>query len=225
MSAALSAYLPTCTAVCFSLLSITVSLLTFCVSFTLFRRQLRRLFSHPQRFFRGTSGRFFHIVDNSCPTSAVDSSFLYLSVAEFNALQDLAQETLRRPTFTTNPITYSTNNPPPHPVVVSDTTSANLNRVYPIVTAPIDRETPSSKFTHNHSTSFQHFMSDLYVYMYTSDRMTMYVYLPIFFIYYDGLRRVSAFIFTCSHLYWLIELPGIFPAKGAFFTSFLSLSF
>ena len=38
-SAALSAYLPTRTAVCFSLLSITVSLLTFCVSFTLFRRQ------------------------------------------------------------------------------------------------------------------------------------------------------------------------------------------
>ena len=38
-SAALSAYLPTRTVVCFSLLSITVSLLTFCVSFTLFRRQ------------------------------------------------------------------------------------------------------------------------------------------------------------------------------------------
>ena len=36
-SAALSAYLPTRTAVCFSLLSITVSLLTFCDSFTLFR--------------------------------------------------------------------------------------------------------------------------------------------------------------------------------------------
>ena len=94
-SAALSAYLPTRTAVCFSLLSITVSLLTFCVSFTLFRRQWRRLFSHLQQFFRGTSGRFLHIVDNSSPTSADDSSFLYLSVAEFKALQELAQETLR----------------------------------------------------------------------------------------------------------------------------------
>ena len=142
-SAALSAYLPTRTAVCFSLLSITVSLLTFCLSFTLFRRQGRRLFSHPQQFFRGTSGRFLHIVDNSSPTSAVDSSFLYLSVAEFNALQELAQETLRRPTFPTNPTTYSTTNPTPHPVVASDTTSTNPNRVYPIVTAPIYRETSS----------------------------------------------------------------------------------
>ena len=128
-SAALSAYLPTRTAVCFSLLSITVSFLTFCVSFTLFRRQWRRLFSHPQQFFRGTSGRFLHIVDNSSPTSAVDFSFLYLSVAEFNALQELAQGTLRRPTFPSNPTTYSISNPPPHPVVASDPTSANPNRV------------------------------------------------------------------------------------------------
>ena len=79
-SAALSAYLPTRTAVCFSLLSFTVSLLTFCVSFTLFHRQWRRLFSHPQQFFRGTSGRFLHIVDNSSPPIVDDSSFLYLSV-------------------------------------------------------------------------------------------------------------------------------------------------
>ena len=144
-SAALSAYLPTRTAVCFSLLSITVSLLTFCVSFTLFRRQWRRLFSHPQQFFRGTSGRFLHIVDNSSPTSADDSSFLYLSVVEFKALQELAQETLRRPTFTANPTTHSISitNPPPRPVVASDTTSANPNRVYPIVTAPIYQETSS----------------------------------------------------------------------------------
>ena len=143
-SAALSAYLPTRTAVCFSLLSITVSLLTFCVSFTLFRRQWRRLFSHPQQFFRGTSGRFLHIVDDSSPTSAADSSFLYLSVAEFKALQELAQETLRRPTLTTNLATYSTTNHPPHHVVASDTTSTNPNRVYPIVTAPIYQETCSS---------------------------------------------------------------------------------
>ena len=142
-SAALSAYLPTLTAVCFSLLSITVSLLTFCVSLTLFRRQWRRLFSHPQQFFRGTSGRFLHIVDNSAPPSADDSSFFYLSVAEFNALQELAQETLRRPTFNNNLTPYSITNPPLHPVVSSDTTSANPNRVYPIVTAPIYQDTSS----------------------------------------------------------------------------------
>ena len=142
-SAALSACLPTRTAVCFSLLSNTVSLLTFCVSFTLFRRQWRRLFSHPQQFFRGTSGRFLHIVDNSVPTTADGSSFLYFSFAEINVLQELAQEALRRPTFTTNATTYSITNPPPRPAVASDTTSANPNRDYPIVTAPIYQESSS----------------------------------------------------------------------------------
>ena len=120
-----------------------MSLLTFCVKFTLFRRQWRRLFSHPQQFFQGTSGRFLHIVANSSPPNDDDSSFLYLSVAEFNALHDLPQETLRRPTFTTNLTTYSTTNPPINPVVASDTTSAKPNRIYPIVTAPVYQETSS----------------------------------------------------------------------------------
>ena len=75
-SAALSSYLPICTAICFSLTSITVSLLTFCVSFTLFLRQWRHSFLHPQQFFCGTSGRFLHIVDPSPPTlDSTDSSF------------------------------------------------------------------------------------------------------------------------------------------------------
>ena len=113
-SAAISSYLTTCTAVCFTVLSNTVSLLTFCISFTLFCRQCRRLFSKPQQIFRGTYGRFLHIVDNSAPTTAADSSFLYLSVAEFKALQEFAQETVRRPVFNTNPTTYSTTNLPLH---------------------------------------------------------------------------------------------------------------
>ena len=97
-SAALSSYLPTKTAVLFSLTSITISLLTFCVSFTLFRRQWQRLFSHPHQFFRDTNGRFLHIIgDSSQRPHDNDSSFLYLSVSEFHALQELAQETLRRP--------------------------------------------------------------------------------------------------------------------------------
>ena len=86
---------------------------------------------------------FFHIVDNSSPTTADESSFLYFSVAEFKALQDLAQEILRRLAFNNIPTTYFTTNPPPQPVVASDTTSANPNRVYPIVTAPIYQETSS----------------------------------------------------------------------------------
>ena len=115
----------------------------FCVSFTLFHQQWRRLFSHPQHFFRGTSGRFLHIVDNSSQTTADDYSFLYLSVAELKTLQEFAHETLRRPGFKTNPTTYSITNPPSCPVVASDTTSTNPNRVYPIVTSPIYQETSS----------------------------------------------------------------------------------
>ena len=156
-SAALSAYLPTPTAACFSMLSVTVSRLTFYFSFTLFRQQWRRLFSHPQHFFRGTSGRFHHIVDNSSPTTAVDSSLFYLSVAKFNALQELALETLCRSAFTTDPITSSTTNPPPHTVVASDTTSANPYRVYPTVKGPIYQETSSKICTRNHFTSFEDF--------------------------------------------------------------------
>ena len=142
-SSALSAYLPTRTAVCFFLLSFTISLLTFCVSFTLFSRQWRHLFSQPQQFFRGTSARFLHIIDYSYPSSAADSSLLYFSIAEFKTLQELAQETLRRSTFNTNPTTTSTTNPPPHPVVASDRNSTNANRVCPIVTAPFYQETSS----------------------------------------------------------------------------------
>ena len=113
-SAALSSYLPTRTAVLFSLVSVTLSLLTFCVSFNLFRRQWTRLFAHPQRFFRGTSDRFLHIVEDSQPTAS-DTSFLYLSVTEFKVLQALAKEALHRPSLSV-PLTPTetiniTNNP------------------------------------------------------------------------------------------------------------------
>ena len=207
-SAALSAYLPTCTAVCFSLLSITVSLLTFCVTFTLLLRQWSRLFSHPQQFFKGTSGRFLHIVKNFSPTTAVDSSFLYLSVAEFEALQELAQETLRQPTFNANPTTYSTTKPPHHPVLASNTTSTNHNRVYPIVTAPIYQETSSQIFTHNRSTSFQHFMSYLYVYMYTSEciHMSTYPYSLSRMMFFDAYRRLFSPI-PAYPASWHVSVP------------------
>ena len=56
-SAALVAFSPTHTTVCFYLLLITVSLLSFCV--ILFHRQWCLLFSHPHRFFCRASGRFY----------------------------------------------------------------------------------------------------------------------------------------------------------------------
>ena len=139
-SAALSSYLPTRTAVLFSLISVTLSLLTFCISFTLFRRQWTRLFAHPQRFFRGTSGRFLHIVEDSQPTAS-DTSFLYLSVTEFKALQALAREALHRtslnvpltPTETINITNNPTNNTP----IVSAPVTNVPQRAYPLISAPI----------------------------------------------------------------------------------------
>ena len=44
--------------------SMTISLLSFSISFTLFRHLWQRFFKHPQRFFRGTHGWFLHIVLN-----------------------------------------------------------------------------------------------------------------------------------------------------------------
>ena len=62
-SQALESYLPFCTAVLFSTVSITLSLLTSTISFTLFRRQWKRLFLHPHKFFKSSKGRLLHALD------------------------------------------------------------------------------------------------------------------------------------------------------------------
>ena len=59
-SEALASYLPFCTTVLFSTVSITLSLLTFTISFTLFRRQWKT-FLHPHKF-KTSTGRFLHII-------------------------------------------------------------------------------------------------------------------------------------------------------------------
>ena len=139
-SAALSSYLPTRAAICFSVVSITISLFTFNTSFTLFRRQWKRLFAHPQLFFRGTYGKFLHIVDAHPTSLDTDSSFLYLSVQEFQDLQALAHATLREqtpPLVSPNPpaaalLTHSlTNYSHPNPPLTS---------VYPTVTVHLYSE-------------------------------------------------------------------------------------
>ena len=63
-SEALESYLPFRTAVLFSTVSITLSLLTFTLSFTLFRRQWKRLFLHPLKFFNSSRGRILHVMDD-----------------------------------------------------------------------------------------------------------------------------------------------------------------
>ena len=143
-SAALSSYLPTRTAICFSVVSITISLLTFSISFTLFRRQWKRLFAHPQRFFRGTSGKFLHIVDAHPTSPDADSSFLYHSVQEFQALQALAHATLRDqspPLVSTNPPAAAL---PTHPPTNYSHPNPPLTSVYPTVTVLLYSESSTS---------------------------------------------------------------------------------
>ena len=132
-------------------------------------------------------------MDNSSPTTAVESTFLNLSISEFNALQELAQETLRRPAFNTNLLAYSTTNPPPHPVIASDPTPATSDRVYPLITAPFIRKR-LPKFVP--ITTLLHFSTFCFIYMCIFIRLKVYLNVsayPIFFLPYDALRRVSAF--------------------------------
>ena len=124
-SQALESYLPFRTAVLFSTVSITLSLLTFTISFTQFRRQWKRLFLHPRIFFKSSKGRLLHVMDNDNTLAAPDdtTAFLQLSLQQFNALMVLANETLnQQPPL---PNTYTVCNNPQVPI-----------RVYPDITAP-----------------------------------------------------------------------------------------
>ena len=107
-SHALQSYLPYRTAALFSGISITLSLLTFTISFTLFRRQWKRLFLHPQRFFTSSQGQFIHILDDSENPSLIENNapFLYLTKNEFLALQGLAKETLQMTRDSVPPIQF-----------------------------------------------------------------------------------------------------------------------
>ena len=62
-SKALEGYMQTKSALCLTLLSMTVFLICFTVKFTLFRRQCKQFITHPQRFLRRTHQRFIHIVN------------------------------------------------------------------------------------------------------------------------------------------------------------------
>ena len=97
-SQALQSYLPYRTAVLFSGFSITLSLLTFTISFTLFRRHWKRLFLHPQRFFFSSQGRLIQIMDGKEDSPQIEdkSPFLFLTKHEFLALQGLAKDTLHQ---------------------------------------------------------------------------------------------------------------------------------
>ena len=115
-SKALERYMQTKSALCLALLSMTISLISFSISFTLFRRQWKQFVTHPQLFFRGTNGRFLHIVNElAADDTRATTAFLYLTKDELSALSELAKEVLARrkvATCSTEPIHRTT---PPLP--------------------------------------------------------------------------------------------------------------
>ena len=76
-----------------------------------------------------------------CQPTASDTSFLYLSVTEFKALQALAKEALHRPSLNVplNPTETIniTNNPTDNIHTVSTPVTNVPQRVYPLISAPI----------------------------------------------------------------------------------------
>ena len=111
-SRALADYMPMRTAFSPAYLSMTSSLLSFSICYTLFRRQWQRFFKHPQRFFRGAHVRFLHIVPNlNDDDNDVTTAFLYMTDAEFLAIKGLARKVLaRKDTELTSSV------PPPKPL-------------------------------------------------------------------------------------------------------------
>ena len=111
-SRVLADYMPMRTAFSLACVSMTISLLSFRISFTLFRRQWQRFFTHPQGSFRGTHGRFLQIVPNlNDDDNDVTTASLYMTDAEFLAIKGLAREVLAR---SDTEITSCL--PPPHPL-------------------------------------------------------------------------------------------------------------
>ena len=112
-SKALERYMQTKSALCLALLSVTISLISSRVSFTLFRRHWKQFITHPQRFFRGTHGRFLHILNElAADDTQATTAFLFLTEDEFSALSELAKEVLGRRKVATCPTsTASTEQP------------------------------------------------------------------------------------------------------------------
>ena len=129
-SQALEPYLLFRNAVLFSTVLITLSLFTFTINFTLFRRPWRRLSFHSHKFFKSTNGRILHVTDSDkTPDPATDdaSAFIQLNLDKFDALKTVASETLRHPPLNSNlKTTYNATQFP--------------TRVYPDITTPHDAE-------------------------------------------------------------------------------------
>ena len=99
----LADYMPVRTAFSVARVSMIVFLWSFSISFTIFCRQWQLSIKHPQPFFRGTHGRFLHIVPTlNDDDSGVATAFLYVTYAEFLSPKILACDGLARSDTETN---------------------------------------------------------------------------------------------------------------------------
>ena len=130
----LQGFIQTKSALCLALFSMTISLISFTVSFTLFRRQWKQFITNLQRFFCGTRGQFLHIVHELAADEAT-TSFLYLTEDEFSALSDIAKEVLARrkvATCSTSNTTHPQNNPSFTPMLLTCTPNLMLDHRKPL---------------------------------------------------------------------------------------------
>ena len=89
---------------CSALLTLTISLISFSISFTMFRRQWKKFIFHPQRFFSGTQGRFVEFVNKLVADDTQGTTaFLYSTEDELSALSEIAEEVRTRRKVVTCP--------------------------------------------------------------------------------------------------------------------------
>ena len=108
-SKTLERYMRTKRALCLALLSVTISLISFSINFTLFRRQWKQFVTHPQRFLRGTHGRYLNIVYELAQTNFQRYPNLpkkYSHAAKF-PIVPLATHPKNNPKFTPMSLTHN----------------------------------------------------------------------------------------------------------------------
>ena len=134
MRGALEGYMQTISALCLAYLSMTICFTSVSIGFTFLRRQWKQFITHPQRFFRGTHGRFLHIVNKPVADDAqATTAYLYLTKDEFSALSEIAKEVLARHKVATCPTCNAcTEQPLLYPVSLTLTPHVMLDHRKPL---------------------------------------------------------------------------------------------
>ena len=100
----LEVFMQTKSDLCLRVLSMTISLISISICFTLFKSQWKQFNTQPQHFFHGTHGRFLHIIDEPVGDDMeAITAFLYLLKDDFSALSEVVKEVIARRKVATCP--------------------------------------------------------------------------------------------------------------------------